>query len=290
MTAFITFGGSSSHESSPGAVSAQVYETITISFFGQDNQTLTSVANASVHIEQDGVVKTNVFTLNVPLPGQPGFFMPTPISAGQYTFTFSTHSFDAGLYDFVAIGKIPNGQSVTLTGQFIISFVSKTQMFIGRLRKRLFDIDSNLYLLDEPRKIFSDDMLLEYLLSTVSQINSTPPASTHFTLEDQMGFDIDDLIIRGAKVMAMRSRATLEIFNKMSYSDAQSLSIDRMPQLEQMASNEYREWETQMTKWKQWYAIYGSGKSAAGMGTVTVPLQVSRALSMLPNMSQTFSL
>jgi hypothetical protein len=90
--------------------------------------------------------------------------------------------------------------------------------------------------------------------------------------------------------MALRSRAVLEIFNKMSYSDSQSLNIDRMPQLEATAAAEYREWVDQMTKWKMWFAIYGSGKSAAGMGTTTIPLQVSRALSMLPNMSQTFSI
>lgn len=290
MTAFLTFGGSNSHETSPGSVPAQVYETIGIVFFGQDNKTLTSVSNPVVHVEIDGVVKTDVASLNVPMPGQPGFFMPSPLAVGQYSFTFSTHNFEAGLYDFISTGKMPNGQTVTLAGQFIISAVSKTKMFIERLRKRVFDIDTNLYLLDEPRKIFPDDLLLEYLVSSVSEINSTPPASTHFTLEDQMGFDIDDLIITGAKVKAMRSRAVLEIFNKLSYSDAQSLAIDRMPQLSQLAQQEYQEWRENINRWKMWYAIYGSGKSAAGMGTTTIPLQVSRALSMLPNMSQTFSL
>ena len=290
MSEFAVFGGATSHDTRPGNVSAQVYEKITINFFGTDNDTLTSVTTPLVHIEIEGVVNTALVSLNIPWPSQPGYFMPTSVGAGQYDFTFSTYNLDAGLYDFVATGGLPNGQTVTLKGQFIISYVSKTKMFIERLRKRLFDIDSNLYLLDEPRRIFSDDLLLEYLNSACSELNSTPPSATHFSLENTGGFDIDDLYIRGGWIKALRSRAVLETFNKLSYSDAQSLNIDRQPALTAMANQEHQEWEAHVKRWKMWYAVYGSGKSAAGMGTTTIPLQISRALSMLPNMSQTFSI
>jgi hypothetical protein len=168
MTAFLTFGGAPNNGAQPGGVGANVYETITVNFLGQDNTTLTSVVNPTVRVENEAGVKTNLQSLNLPISGQPGYFMPTPVAAGQYNFSFSTSNFDAGLYDFISTGKLPNGHTITLKGQFIISYVSKTQMFIGRLRKRLFDIDPNLYLLDEPRLMFSDDLLLKYLSSCVA--------------------------------------------------------------------------------------------------------------------------
>jgi len=289
MSQFLVFGGGTGIVAPAGGASAMSFETITINFFGVDNTTLTSVSNPQVRIEREGVVKTDVQSLNLPVPAMPGYFTPSPVSAGQYTFTFSTHSLEAGLYDFISSGVLPTTQTVTLKGQFIISYVSKTKEYVDRLRKRLFDIDASLYLLDEPRKIFPDDMLLEYLLGAVSEINFTPPG-TSFTLESQGGHDISDLIIRGGIIRALRSRGVLEIFNKLSYSDSQSLAIDRQPGLSMMANDEEKSVQEQTKRWKSWYAIYGSGKSAVGMGTTTIPLQVSRALSMLPNLSQTFSL
>jgi hypothetical protein len=290
MSEFAVFGGAGGHGAQPGNVGPNTYETITIRFVDEADN-LTTVQDGKISLQRDSTVITDAQAINNPVPNEPGWFQLQYVTGTQYTFTFSTSCLEPGLYDFVAMGTIPSGRTAKMIGQFTIQNVSRTKMFIERLRKHLFDIDPKLYLLDEPRLIFPDDLLLEYLNTAMSEINSTPPSRTALTLEtsNSQG-DIDALIIKGAVVYALRSRAVLEAFNKLSYSDSQALNIDRMPQLSQLAENMNKDWLEAIKRWKVWYAIYGSGTSAVGMGTTTIPIQVSRALSLLPNLSQTFSI
>jgi len=288
----VTFGGGQNlpgpKAAAPNDLLPNQFETITLLFTDEDNVTPLTPLNPEIRIEREGMVVENIETSNTPVAGKPGFFIPTVVATGELSFTFSLHTLEAGLHDVISEGTI-GGKQTRCVGQFNISFVSRTAYLIQHLRRRLFDIDPNLYQIEETGTLFPNNLIHSYLQDAMSRINSTPPG-TVFTLEQQPG-DIQDLLVTGGWIYALKSRAVLEIFNTMQYSDGISLAIDRGPKLQALALSQESMWREDVKRYKNWHTLFGRHRGGAvGMGTVTIPIQISRVLSLLPNLSQTFGL
>ena len=288
----VTFGGGQNlpqpPATGPSQLSANKFETISILVTDEDNVTPITPTSPEVHIEREGCVVENIETSNTPVAAKPGFFVPSEVMTGTLQFTFSLHTLEPGLYDFISEGLIGTRRT-RCTGQFQILEVTRTKYLITHLRKRLFDFDASLYQIEAPTKVFPDDLLHSFLLDSMSRFNSNPPG-TSFTLEAQPG-DIADLLITGGWIYALKSRAVLEIFNTMQYSDGISLNIDRGPKFQALAVSQEQMWREDLKRYKMWHTLYGRHRGGAvGMGTVTLPLQISRVLSLLPNLSQTFGI
>lgn len=295
MSESLSFIDGSQRVENVGQFSLERPETVFVGFADENGQR-SLVQNARVKIYQDpdsaGVVTPlPVKTYAPPYNGVdcPGCYFLLPEADLRYKFTFFTTGLTPGLYNIQFTGRLnPTLGDMTETGQFIIGYVSAMQGMIDILRDTLYDFNPNLYQLMSANRVWSDTNLLNYLQLSMSQINSVP-TPTSFTMAT---FPFPGLMISLAKSHALTSRAVLEVFNQMQYSDVLSLSIQRPEALKSLAADE-RTMVLEMVKnWKAWESLYGDTGAGAGMGfgESKIPFQIARVLSFLPNMKNTFGI
>lgn len=292
MSESLQFNNGQMRMENVGQFSLERPETVLVGFASEQGDR-TLVQNARVKIYQDpqsdGTVVPLPVKTNVPLYGVdcPGCYFLLPEADLRYKFTFYTTGLTPGLYNIQFTGLLnPLIGDITETGQFIIGYVSAMQGMVDILRDALYDFNPNLYQLMSANRVWSDTNLLHFLQLSMSQINSVP-TPTEFTIAT---FPFPGLAISLAKSHALTSRAVLEVFNQMQYSDVLSLSIQRPEALKSLAADERTMALKMIADWKSWESLYGDTGAGPGIGfgESKIPFQISRVLSFLPNMKNTF--
>jgi hypothetical protein len=254
-----------------------------------------NVNSPRVSVKKDGVL-LQLTTIHPEVsPGSRQYIiLPVGDSAGHYKFEFMVAGMSPGMYDIIFEGEdpTPGGYGpLVVTGGFVVGWVTRLKELVYRLRDRLFDFDPTLYQLMDQKQVWTDNGLMLALQSAIDTINIFPVAS-RFTIET---FPHPGLVIEGGYANALMSRSVLEVFNTMSYSDGHSLQIARSAELRGLAQQAEADFKQLAKSYKDWWSLYGDDNLDAsgvgiGMGSQSIPLQISRILSWMPNMSNTFGI
>lgn len=287
----ITYGNGGYRIESVGAYAFERWESVFAIFKDQDNNP-TIVTNAHVYIYQDEGPAIPVKTTQPIWNNAQGKYIllpapPTPSGAPQYEFKFTTDGLQPGLYSL----KFTSDLSATIkdihvTGQFVVGYVTCLDSYIGFVRDALYDFNPKLYELMRAQRIWSDENIRKNVALGIMDVNGVPNP-TSFTLDS---WPFPNWVIDFAVARALRSREVLEIFNRMSYADVLSLNIDRPGALEALGKAKHDETLAAVKDWKAYWNLFGDDSGWPGMafGETKIPLQISRVLSYLPNMSNTF--
>lgn len=286
MSDMMVWSPSDSRSEGVGVAIPQVYETVIVHFKDATGQNV-DVTDPRVSVSRNGTILP-LKTLAPETAGGSKHYIITKIATGQYRFIFYVEGLEPGLYGIDFRGGIP-GEELHVSGKFEVGVMPREMDLIRRLRHQLEDIDPVLYqIIDNTKKAWTDENLLVYLQDTINDLNQSPPT----TLYSFGTFPYESLLLLGAKYLALFAAATIETWNTMQYSDELSLVINRAPQFQSLAKDAQTTYEARKDRWKQWIGLYGENGSGTGigMGTQTIPFQISRVLSWLPNMKNTFGL
>ena len=136
--------------------------------------------------------------------------------------------------------------------------------------------DANGVLVRESCDIFSIDELFTFLCSSLSEFNSTPHY-TGFTWEDQTVLDFRDVIVEGAYIIALASKALIEKGREFTISD-NGLSF-QPPMVADLLNSQFSSMlSVHVEKLKQ--VKYSMKASPLGLGCLTIQ-GISPAVSRL---------
>jgi len=220
---------------------------------------------------------------------QDGSYTPEKISTGLFSITFLTTGLDECIYQVEWNGEYADKVDPTrihtrvIKGSLGIGQISRTQDFINRITFRLMDDHPEEYRIDEPVKWWRPSQLFHYLRDAVARFNAIGPRRTTCTIET-FNVEVDELLVTGGVIWALRARARLEIANTMQYTDGHTLNINRGPPLMQLADTLYREWLEAVKDFKK-----STPPTPIGIRSQRVPFRIFRVIGLLPNYKSFFS-
>lgn len=289
MATILTFGGQSDSGTTLGQVSPEVLESAYVYFVVGASRV--DVTSPKGYIKDSTGTKLALKTLNVETSLGSKEYTLTRLGTGFYSISFYTDRMTHGIYDlcFEGTGSVLPYNPITVTGQFVVGFVSRHQDLIYRTRQQLQDVDPSLYTLISPLiNAWTDPSLLGFIEATLNDLNFIPPSSV-FTIDS---CPVWSMLVDGAVVKALRAASVRENWNTMSYSDEYNLSISRAPFFKDLAAQMQLELMAKMERYKYWIGLYGDDGvgSAVSFAEQSLPFQISRVLSWLPGMKNTFGL
>lgn len=286
MADMMVWSPSDAGSGSVGAAPLQVFESVYVTF--KNSTGLVDVTNPRVSVRRNGeLVSLKTMGVSETVPGSKNYPL-TRIALGNYRFVFYVEGLTSGLHDIQFEGE-DGDLTLKISGKFEVGVVTREFDLIRRLREQLEDVDPSLYqIISKTSKAWSDANLLVYLQDTLNDLNQSPPTSLYLF----GNFPYESLLLLGAKSQALFAASVKETWDTMQYNDELSLVINRAPQFQALAKDAQQLYETRKDRWKQWIGLYGDNGSGTGigMGTQTIPFQISRVLSWLPNMQNTFGL
>ena len=200
---------------------------------------------------------------------------------GQYHICFLGDTWlDNGTYSISMTGYTPvsggtGGSQVAITGEFVVRAANSIQNYIEALRSALNDIAPGLYVIDDPTAWqWKDGQLYDALNRSLNAINMTKPSRYTWGLT---GCPWPSLLIDGAVIYALHSKALIEVANTFSYNDEISFAIDRSQKYQNLAQMLYQNWVTERGRVKQDYAFMRA--FPIGMGSTRLPYSVARVFS-----------
>lgn len=136
---------------------------------------------------------------------------------GAFNFVVSNIALQGYDDGYEQLGDEPNGILSPIA-------IQNLNVLIHILRRRLQS--SGWHMIKDPQgnlvrescDIFSVDELFTFLCSSLSEFNSTPHY-TGFIWEDQVVLDFRDVIVEGAYIMALASKALIEVGREFTISD-----------------------------------------------------------------------
>jgi hypothetical protein len=214
---------------------------------------------------------------------------PSSAKVGEYRTTFFTDTLLQGIYRLTFNGYYPDinpKNLITISSEFEVFEVSEFQSLITMLRIQLNDHRPSLYWIDNPDEYrWSDGELYNAFKMAMDKWNSTPPISMGnriITKDNLLLFPLRNSIIEGAEFYALNQKYLLETFNKLTYSDDMSFTIDRAPgimsKMQMLKAN-----LDNLDKIKKDYVIRTS--SSRAIKSTRVPLRALRQLSFIPQLS-----
>lgn len=217
-----------------------------------------------------------------------GTYVPESMGLGLYSLSFFTTGLQQSIYEVEWAGQYTDPSDLRVHTRIIkgtlgIGAISLEQDYINRVTFRLMDDHPEEYRLDEPSKWWRPSQIYQYLRDSIARFNAIGPRFTSCTV-DTFPMAIDELLVTGAVIWALRARARLEIANTMQYTDGHSLNIDRAPKLMQLADTLYREWEAAVKDYKK-----ATPPTPMGIRSQRVPFRIFRVIGLLPNYQSFFS-
>lgn len=215
-------------------------------------------------------------------------YTPEALGSGRYSVTFMTTGLRECIYQVEWTGEyidIADARTHTriIAGTVGIGSISYTQDYLNRVVARLMDDHPEEYRLDEPVAQWRPSQLVKYLRDAVGRFNAIGPRYTTCTI-DTFPAEIDELLVTGTVIIALRARARLEIANTMSYTDGHTLNIDRAPKYMQLADTLSREWIEAVISYKK-----ATPPKPIGIRSQRVPFRINRVIGLLPNYKSFFS-
>lgn len=209
-----------------------------------------------------------------------GATMSGPTTTGIYQYTLDIGTWPEALYKVVSSGQMA-GVAVRLQGAFNVYSPTAEQTLILRVRKRLFDIQPELYALDLPVPKVTDDQVYGELLNGLIAINE---GGVYHTTHTFATCPRHDLLIQYAWAKILQGFAVAENWNQFSMNDGSvNLTINRAQLFQNMGQSAEDGFRRDVETWKK-----SLRPRMRGAGTPLYPFQVRRALSFLPNMQQVF--
>lgn len=293
MATILTWDGQTDYGSNFGNVPPEILETAYVYFKLGD--ALIDVTTPTGKVLNSAGVLVALKTLATETVVGSKIYNLTRLSQGSYKISFYSNSMVHGLYDliFSGVGTDAAYNPLTVTGQFLVGFASRTQDLIWRVRHQLEDYDPQFYtLISTASNAWSDESLLMYLQSALNDFNYYPSIITNYSLEN---IPMYTYVIDGAVIRALQAMAVRENWNTMSYADEWSLAVNRAPFFKELAAQIQAQLNFKLNVLKYQLALYGDGVGVDGAGAVgmaeqSLPFQISRILSWLPNMKNTFGL
>lgn len=184
----------------------------------------------AIYMDYTTVGVTNISTgvysydFTIPINGPAGVWndnwsgtLSGNVVGGAFVFVVSNIPLAGYVDGYEQLGDVPNIQ----LGQVAIHNIN---ILMNILKKRLQSSgwhmikDANGVLVRENCDIFSVDELYAFLCASLSEFNSTPHF-TGFTWEDQTIIEFRDVIVEGAYIMALASKALIEKGREFTISD-----------------------------------------------------------------------
>jgi hypothetical protein len=165
-------------------------------------------------------------------------------------------------------------------------YLSRIHEVMDLVRMDLGDINPAFYQLDAITQYkWTGTQLYMWLRAAINDFNGSGAMVTNYTW-DTLPEDAIPVIEESVKCRALFERATKEIANVLDYNDGVSFKITNRPA-------DYRAMKDEacrffMEKVKMWKLSHRP--RAIGLGSQRLPFRVTRPLSMLPNMANTFGL
>lgn len=160
------------------------------------------------------------------------------------------------------------------------------RLLINGVRLFIRDNKPALYRVDEPVQQYDDEELYAFLYYALLDFNISPPYITYFTFETlpEVCYNV---VVVGAVVMSLISRAVLEAGNQFTYNDnGISVTLSRSAAFMSPAQALLTQYTTMKKSIKR--AIgFGSSKFK-GLKVLRAPYSVRRPLAMLPNLQNLF--
>lgn len=210
-----------------------------------------------------------------------------PAQTGLYRFSFLTNGLKAGLYDLEFTGQATLSDDTTTTllvpGQIGLGTVSYLDSLMNRLSIALGDDRPDLYQLDGPFHQWNADQLYVFLIESLSTFNAAGPRFTQYSL-GEFPQVIDHLLIAGARIQALYSRARLEKSNELIGGDGHTPDIKRADSYFQFAQRHETIWLQQIKDWK-----LATPPRVIGLRNQTMPFRISRVIGLLNNFQTFFS-
>jgi len=211
------------------------------------------------------------------------------VDVGLYGYDLKPRDLDAGLYDLLFVGSDQTADpyvSLAVAGSMKISEASFVQDLTRRVRLKLKDVNVNLYQLDLPVNIWTDEEIYYALIEAIEEINAAPPMRKNWTFSDveSYGHGVSGLMVRSAFANLLESKAVLEAANTMSHSDGSAnLNIQRGQIYSSLSNNIRQDVNKKIDGWKRSLV-----PNLYGQGTSVYPYQLRRAISFLPGFKNIF--
>ena len=145
-----------------------------------------------------------------------GFLSGEPVY-GRFNFIVSNISLDMPADGYEQLGDPPNrnlSSEAIHNLNFLIDMLRKRLQSSGR--HKVYDENGNL--MYENCDIYSLDELYTFLQCSLSEFNQTPHF-TSFTFDDPMILNFADILVEGAYIMALASKALIEKGREFTISD-----------------------------------------------------------------------
>lgn len=165
-------------------------------------------------------------------------------------------------------------------------YLSRIHEVMDLVRMDLGDINPAFYQLDAITQYkWTGTQLYTWLRAAINDFNGSGAMVTNYTW-DTLPDDAIPVIEEAVKCRALFERATKEVANVLDYNDGVSFRITNRPA-------DYRAMKDEacryfMEKVKMWKLSHRP--RAIGLGSQRLPFRVTRPLSMVPNMANTFGL
>lgn len=177
-----------------------------------------------------------------------------------------------------------------LVGQFcqqgVGGYLSRLHEIMDLIRMDLGDMDPSFYQLDQITQYkWTGTQLSRWITAGINDFNGMGPMVTKYTI-DTFPEDAVPVLEEAVKCRALAERATKEIANVLDYSDGVSFKISNRPSdYRAMKDDACNDFNSKAKSWK-----LSHRPRAIGLGSQRLPFRVTRPLSMLPNMANTFGM
>jgi len=212
------------------------------------------------------------------------------VSEGLYGYTLKPTQLDEGYYKLYFAGELQSTipyVDLAVEGAVKVQSPSIQQDLLYRVRLKLKDVNTQLYRLDLPIQIWSDEEILEALQDSLDELNATPPMRTSWSFSAlySYGHGVRYYVVRAALASLLESKAIFEVAITTNLSDgAASLTMQRGSLYTSLANSIRSDINTKMTAWKRSLV-----PGLRGQRVMKYPYQLRRAISFLPGFKNIFS-
>lgn len=249
--------------------------------FRDPQSNLADVDNPRARVLREGEVVLNLQLVSGTL-AEGGSVILEHLGTGRYSISFLPSFMEFGLYRIEFTGDLTyqgRNLKILIGGVIEIGEITMLQYYITQLRIRLMDDLVSWYRLDEPVFQWPTDTLMTCLANALDHIVIRGPQYR------PLSFDTvpEDLITTGGLIYALESRARMEIANAMSYTDGHSLSIDRGPRYQALASQLRQSWDQAIEGWKK-----ATPPQPIGLKSQRLPFRIFRVIGLIPGYQSYF--
>lgn len=216
-------------------------------------------------------------------------FSPSGNKLGEYRVTFlADERLTPGDYMLEAIGYpegyVDESDAIIYQENIQIYQVDNVATYMELLRIDLSDLFTRLFLIDDPTlNHWADGELYAALNRSVARYNESPPISRGTDRYNLDNFPHTDILLMGARLIALESKDILEIYNKLQYSDDITFTLNRfqdiMQELQRLGTIYYARVE-KIKKYERFQMA-----SLKAIRSTKIPTRALRSLSFTPQFS-----